>query len=57
VLQALIAEAISQFNLAPATVSVKGQTGCDCVFDQRAMKIVVNNLFDNAIKYSEKPVR
>ncbi len=57
VLQALISEAISQFNLEPAAVSVKGQTGCECVFDQRAMKIVVNNLFDNAIKYSEKPVR
>ena len=57
VLQALISEAISQFNLDPAVVSVKGQTGCECVFDLRAMKIVVNNLFDNAIKYSDKPVK
>jgi two-component system phosphate regulon sensor histidine kinase PhoR len=57
VLQNLISEAISQFNLKPTAVSVKGQTGCECVFDQRAMKIVVNNLFDNAIKYSENPVR
>ena len=53
----LIAEAINQFNLTPAMVSVKGQTDCECAIDERAVKIVINNLFDNAIKYSDSPVQ
>ncbi len=57
VLQTLITEAMNQFNLEPSAVSVKGRTGCECVFDQRAMKIVVNNIFDNAIKYSGNSVQ
>jgi two-component system phosphate regulon sensor histidine kinase PhoR len=57
ILKMVIEEAIKQFDLAPATVSIKGHSGCECAVDQRAIKIVINNLFDNAIKYSETPVQ
>jgi two-component system phosphate regulon sensor histidine kinase PhoR len=53
----LVEEAVSQFNLLPAAISVSGNPNCDCVVDQRAMKIVINNLFDNAIKYSKHSVQ
>jgi len=53
----LVKEAISQFNLAKTAVSVSGHADCACVIDYRAMKIVINNLFDNAIKYTKSPVQ
>jgi signal transduction histidine kinase len=53
---ALVAESMEQFNLPPTAVSFEGTAGCRCKVDRRSMKIVLNNLFDNAIKYSTDPV-
>ena len=48
----LILEAVEDYRLPEQAVSVNGITDCLCVIDQNAYKIVINNLFDNAIKYS-----
>jgi signal transduction histidine kinase len=53
----LIAESIKQFNLPEEAVRVEGNAPCRCVMDRNTIKIVLDNLFDNAIKYSEDPVR
>jgi len=45
-----------QFKLYGDEIVIHGQTDCECVVDKAALKIVIDNLVDNAIKYStEKP--
>lgn len=46
-----------QFNLPNDSVEIKGYADCDCMIDKNAIKIVLNNLTDNAIKYSNKPIK
>ncbi|MDZ7725619.1 MAG: HAMP domain-containing sensor histidine kinase [candidate division KSB1 bacterium] len=53
----LIEEARRQFKLVPDQVRVIGKTDSTIIADQNAMQIVMNNLFDNAIKYSQSPVQ
>ena len=48
----LVSEATNDYRLSPSSVTVAGKTDCLCVIDQDAYKIVINNLFDNAVKYS-----
>jgi signal transduction histidine kinase len=50
--RSLIQEAIEQFKVSPDSVKITGQADCRCVVDRHAIKIVIDNLFDNAIKYS-----
>ena len=53
----VVEESKDQFQLSGSEISIEGQTGCVCVVDKSALKIVIDNLVDNAIKYStEKPV-
>jgi signal transduction histidine kinase len=52
----LIEEAVLQFKLQPEAVTVKGAHSQKCVADRSWLKIVIDNLFDNAIKYSVNPV-
>ena len=47
-----IIESIEKFRLDGSTVSVNGSASCQIVADTDALKIVIDNLFDNAIKYS-----
>lgn len=49
----LIAESTEQFNLTSDAVRLSGTAGCACRVDRRSMKVVLNNLFDNAIKYTD----
>jgi signal transduction histidine kinase len=50
----IIKESKEQFNLSDNTLTVEGYADCKCVVDRAALKIVLNNLMDNAIKYSTK---
>ena len=52
----LVEEAVEQFNLPEGSVTIIGEAPCECRVDQRALRIVFNNLIDNAIKYSLKQV-
>ena len=53
----LISEAMDDYRLPEETVIVTGGTECLCVIDQAAYRIVIYNLFDNAIKYSGGKVK
>jgi two-component system phosphate regulon sensor histidine kinase PhoR len=52
----LVEEATEQFQLPPESVRITGRAPCACRADRRALRVVFNNLFDNAIKYTEGPV-
>ena len=55
--KALIKESVEQFRLEAKAVKVTGSAPCQCVVDRDALKIVFDNLIDNAIKYSREPVK
>jgi two-component system, OmpR family, phosphate regulon sensor histidine kinase PhoR len=56
-IRSLVKEAAEQFKLLPRSIRIEGAASCQCVADRNAMKIVINNLVDNAIKYSEDKPR
>ncbi|MFH1194803.1 MAG: HAMP domain-containing sensor histidine kinase [bacterium] len=52
----LIKETVEQFRLPANAVRIAGSADCQCVIDQEAIGIVLDNLTDNAMKYSVNPV-
>jgi two-component system phosphate regulon sensor histidine kinase PhoR len=48
----LLKDSASQFKLPQDAIRFKGKIDCECVLDPKAIKIVFDNLIDNAIKYS-----
>jgi len=52
IIRVLIDEAIEQFKLPENVIETKGSAPCRCVVDRNALKIVCDNLIDNAIKYT-----
>jgi signal transduction histidine kinase len=57
VFRKLFDEAAEQFAIAEGSLVVDGEAMCKCVIDRSAMKIVINNLIDNAVKYSPEHVK
>lgn len=55
-LHQLIQEAVEQFKLTTDAITVTGHAPCEWVIDRDALRIVFNNLVDNAIKYSPEVV-
>ena len=53
----LISEAAGQQKIPRQAVRIEGQSGCECVIDRNWMRIVFDNLLDNAKKYSLNPVQ
>ncbi len=54
IIQNLLGETIKAFKLGSDSIEVKGKLSGEIVIDKRAIKIVINNLVDNAIKYTQE---
>ena len=57
IINTLILEAASAFKISDKSLVVSGHLKGEIVLDQRAIKIIINNLFDNAVKYSRGPAK
>jgi len=56
-IRSLIEECMSQHKLDSNAVLIKGQANCRTVVDRSTLQIVLNNLFDNAVKYANGPLK
>ena len=56
IIRTIIEEVRDHFNLPNEAIRVEGEAPCECVIEKNAFIILMNNLVDNAIKYSMGPV-
>ena len=52
-LQELVQQAKEEFKLPEDAIRISGTAACRCVLDREAFKVVLDNLIDNSLKYSE----
>jgi signal transduction histidine kinase len=52
IIRSLVPETAEQFQLLSKNISIEGNSSAEVVLDKNAFKIVIDNLIDNAIKYS-----
>ncbi|MCD6441917.1 MAG: HAMP domain-containing histidine kinase [Candidatus Marinimicrobia bacterium] len=57
IINAMVNEVRDQFNLPEDAIRLVGEAPCQCVAERNYFKILFNNLTDNAIKYTNGPVR
>lgn len=53
----IINESKEIFKLSQADIVISGKVNCKCRFDENSMRILINNLVDNAVKYSNDKVK
>ncbi|RKY94864.1 MAG: sensor histidine kinase [Ignavibacteriae bacterium] len=53
----LLMDSVGQFRLPDDAINISGSAPCEIVTDAKTMKIVLDNLVDNAIKYSLESVK
>lgn len=52
IINSLVSESTEQFQVSSESISLDGKLSSKIVLDKNAFKIVIDNLIDNAIKYS-----
>jgi len=52
----IILESAAQFQLVEGSIKFSGDAGCDILLDRNSIKTVFDNLVDNSIKYSTRPL-
>ena len=57
IVRELVSESIQQFNIPTNAIKILGSAPRSCVLDTNALKIVIDNLIENAIKYSKELVQ
>jgi len=57
VIKELIEEARIQFKLPEEAVHIEGHADCEFVINKDAFKILIDNLIDNAVKYTKNQLR
>ena len=55
--KALVTEAADQFRAGSDSIEIRGEASCAVRADHGAMRIVIDNLINNAVKYSRGPAK